>query len=31
MTLVMFDTETVTIRPWVDEVVDRLGFDPRSP
>lgn len=31
MTLVMFDTETVTIRPWVDDVVDRLGFDPRSP
>jgi hypothetical protein len=27
----MFDTETVTIRPWADEMIDRLGFDPRSP
>ena len=31
MSLVMFDSETVMIRPWPDEVVDRLGFDPRSP
>lgn len=31
MSLVMFDSETVTIRPWCDEVIDRLGFDPRSP
>jgi hypothetical protein len=27
----MFESETVTIRPWADEVVERLGFDPRSP
>lgn len=31
MSLVMFASETVTIRPWTDEVIDRLGFDPRSP
>lgn len=31
MSLVMFDSETVTIRPWVDDVLDRIGFDPRSP
>jgi hypothetical protein len=24
-------SETLDIRPWVDEVVDRIGFDPRSP
>jgi len=31
MTMLTFTTETLTIRPWADEVVDRLGFDPRSP
>lgn len=31
MSLVMFETETVTIRPWRDEALDRIGFDPRSP
>ena len=30
MSLVTFETETVMVRPLVDEVVDRLGFDPRS-
>jgi hypothetical protein len=29
--LVMFDSETVAIRPWPDETLDRIGFDPRSP
>ena len=29
--LLTFDSETLTIRPWPDEVIDRLGFDPRSP
>src|SRR5579875_1987655 len=31
VSLVMFESETVRIRPWSDEVIDRLGFDPRSP
>lgn len=31
MSLVMFDSDTVTIRPWVDEALDQAGFDPRSP
>jgi hypothetical protein len=31
MSLVMFDSETVAIRPWPDETLDRIGFDPRSP
>ncbi|HET6964138.1 MAG TPA: hypothetical protein VFH58_05155 [Acidimicrobiales bacterium] len=31
MSLVMFEAETVTIRPWDDEVLERIGFDPRSP
>lgn len=31
MALVMFEAETLTVRPWSDEVIDRLGFDPRSP
>ena len=31
MSLVMFESETVTIRPWADDVLDRIGFDPRSP
>lgn len=30
MSLVVFETETVTVRPWEDEVLDRLGYDPRS-
>ena len=29
--LLTFDSDTLTIRPWTDEVIDRLGFDPRSP
>ncbi len=28
--LLTFTTEAITIRPWSDEVVDRLGFDPRA-
>lgn len=31
MTMLTFSTDTLTVRPWSDEVVDRLGFDPRSP
>ena len=30
MSLVTFEAETVTVRPWEDEVLDRVGFDPRS-
>lgn len=30
MSLVTFEAETVTVRPWEDEVLDRAGFDPRS-
>lgn len=29
--LVTFESESLTIRPWTDEVIDRVGFDPRSP
>jgi hypothetical protein len=29
--LLTFDSDTLVIRPWADEVVDVLGFDPRSP
>jgi hypothetical protein len=29
--LVTFTSDTLTVRPWVDEVIDQLGFDPRSP
>jgi hypothetical protein len=29
--LLTFDSDTLTIRPWPDDVIDRLGFDPRSP
>ena len=29
--LVTFGSETLAIRPWADEVIDRVGFDPRSP
>jgi len=31
MTMIMFDSPTVRIRPWTDETLDRVGFDPRSP
>ena len=30
MSLVVFETETVAVRPWEDEALDRLGYDPRS-
>jgi hypothetical protein len=30
-TLVTFTSDTLSVRPWADEVIDRLGFDPRSP
>ncbi len=30
LTLVTFSSETLLVRPWTDEVVDRLGHDPRS-
>jgi hypothetical protein len=26
-----FPSDSVHIRPWLDEVIDALGFDPRSP
>jgi hypothetical protein len=29
--LVTFECDTLTVRPWPDEVIDSLGFDPRSP
>jgi hypothetical protein len=29
--LVTFECDTLTVRPWVDDVIDSLGFDPRSP
>ncbi len=29
-TLLTFTSDTLTIRPWPDEVIDQLGFDPRS-
>src|SRR5260370_32937424 len=28
--LVTFECDTLTLRPWADEVIDSLGFDPRS-
>ncbi|HWE54432.1 MAG TPA: hypothetical protein VG435_02925 [Acidimicrobiales bacterium] len=31
VSLVIFDSEMLTIKPWVDETLDRVGFDPRSP
>ncbi|MDA8048383.1 MAG: hypothetical protein M0Z30_24605, partial [Actinomycetota bacterium] len=31
MSMVMFDGDTVTVRPWIDETLDRVGYDPRSP
>jgi len=30
-TLPNFTSDHLTVRPWHDEVIDRLGFDPRSP
>jgi hypothetical protein len=29
--IVTFTSDTLAIRPWADEVIDQLGFDPRSP
>ena len=29
--LLTFTTDRLRITPWADEVIDRLGFDPRSP
>ncbi|MHB1534891.1 MAG: hypothetical protein ACYC1D_09855 [Acidimicrobiales bacterium] len=29
--LLTFTSDTLSIRPWADEVIDRLGADPRSP
>lgn len=31
MTLVSFDSDHMVVRPWRDETLDRIGFDPRSP
>lgn len=31
MTLVAFDADVVSVRPWDDQTVQRVGFDPRSP
>jgi hypothetical protein len=30
-TLPTFSSDTLAIRPWPDDVIDALGFDPRSP
>jgi len=29
--LVTFECDCLAVRPWPDEVIDSLGFDPRSP
>src|ERR1700748_3730179 len=29
--LVTFECDTLTIRPWADDVIDSLGYDPRAP
>jgi hypothetical protein len=29
--LVTFECDAITVRPWPDDVIDALGFDPRSP
>ena len=29
--LLTFESESLTVRPWADEAIDGLGFDPRSP
>jgi hypothetical protein len=31
MSLMVLEAQTVTVRPWMDEVLDRVGYDPRSP
>jgi hypothetical protein len=31
MALITFEADVLEVRPWEDEVLDRLGFDPRSP
>lgn len=29
--MVTFESEKLRVVPWVDDVIDRVGFDPRSP
>jgi hypothetical protein len=29
--LLTFECEILTVRPWFDDIIDSLGFDPRSP
>ncbi len=29
--MVTFECDTLMVRPWADEVIDSLGFDPRAP
>jgi hypothetical protein len=29
--MVTFECDSLTIRPWPDDVIDSLGFDPRAP
>ena len=29
--MVTFECDTLTMRPWADDVIDSLGFDPRAP
>lgn len=29
--MVTFESDTLGVRPWPDDVVERVGFDPRSP
>jgi hypothetical protein len=31
MALISFEGSVLTVRPWTDEVLQRSGFDPRSP
>jgi hypothetical protein len=31
MSIITFAADVLTVRPWPDEVLDRTGFDPRSP
>lgn len=31
MTLVAFDSDLICVRPWEDQELERIGFDPRSP
>jgi hypothetical protein len=30
-TFVTFTSDHLAVRPWADDVIDRLGFDPRAP